>query len=52
MIHRIASSAEYRDSPTAIRCRWALRDFIATHVLLDIYDEARERERMEADRGK
>jgi hypothetical protein len=41
MIHRVALDELYRDSPTAVRCRWAFRDFIEAHVVLDAASETR-----------
>jgi hypothetical protein len=41
MVHRIATSEQYRDSPTAVRCAWAFRDFLDAHILLDVVDEER-----------
>jgi hypothetical protein len=49
MVHRIATSELYRDSPTRVRCQWAFVDFVAAHVLLDVSDE--ERARAEAAHG-
>jgi hypothetical protein len=52
MIHRIAISEQYRDSPTAVRVRWAFQDFIDAHIVLDVVDEERARVAAEAARGK
>jgi hypothetical protein len=41
MIHRVAGSERYRDSPTAVRCSWAFSDFVGACVMLDHEDEAR-----------
>lgn len=43
MVQRIATSELYRDSPTAVRCGWAFRDFVDAHRVLDVADEERER---------
>jgi len=43
MITRVATSELYRDSPTAVRVRWAFRDFIEAHAVLDVVDEDRSR---------
>lgn len=50
MVHRIATSELYRDSPTAVRVRWAFRDFVDAHVMLDVADD--ERARAEAEHGR
>jgi hypothetical protein len=52
MIHRVATSELYRDSPTAVRCGWAFRDFVDAHVLLDEADEARARAEAGGGRGR
>lgn len=49
MIHRVATSELYRDSPTAIRWRWAFRDFVDAHQVIDVADEERARAKREAD---
>lgn len=41
MVHRVATSELYRSSPTEVRVRWAFRDFIAAHLILDAADAAR-----------
>jgi pyridoxal biosynthesis lyase PdxS len=51
MFHRIAISEQYRDSPTAVRVRWAFRDFLSAHVILDLVDEERARIAAEAASG-
>lgn len=48
MIHRVATSELYRDSPTAVRCAWAFRDFIEAHAMLDVSDQERARAKSEA----
>lgn len=52
MIHRVATSELYRDSPTAIRTRWAFRDFVDAHVVLDVADEERERASADAEAAR
>lgn len=41
LLIRVATSELFRDSPTAVRTRWAIRDYIAAHVVLDAQDRAR-----------
>lgn len=52
MMHRIATSELYRDSPTAVRTRWAFRDFVEAHIVLDVADEERARKEEERTRSR
>ena len=45
-------SEVYRDTPTGVRTRWAFRDFVEAHVMLDSVDEQRAKEKKEAERGR
>jgi hypothetical protein len=50
MLHRIATSELYRDSPTAVRLHWAFRDFIDAHVLLDLHDDEKAKAKRKAEK--
>lgn len=52
VLHRVVTSELYRDSPTAVRCRWAFQDFLDANVILDVADEERARREAEAKNGR
>lgn len=45
LIHQVATSELYRDSPTNVRLHWSLRDLIGAHMILEHTTEERERAR-------
>jgi hypothetical protein len=52
MLQRVAVSDLYRDSPTSVRVRWAFRDFLEAHVVLDVQDLERAEREEEAKRAR
>ena len=50
LYHRFAATGHCPDSPTAVRTRWAFRDFLEAHVICDHLEREAELAREEAER--